>query len=157
MSDSSRPYNALDAKILSITRKKSPPTGPASLQPPTEPHLRVSGDFLSRCAGTKLSKDALLLYLHMLLRSAPVEAKRSKCAHLYGDVIRKGEFFESKLRVASALGKGHIKDKSKINWFGRTVRPLVDLGLVQQIHSGRRGFNATYIVFDIREVMAIVD
>jgi hypothetical protein len=104
-----------------------------------------------------LSKDALLLYLHMLLRSAPVEAKRSKCAHLYGDVIRKGEFFESKLRVASALGKGHIKDKSKINWFGRTVRPLVDLGLVQQIHSGRRGFNATYIVLDIREVMAIAD
>ena len=157
MSDSSRPYNALDAKILSITQKKSPPNGPAAVQPPTEPHLRVSADFLSRCAGTKLSKDALLLYLHMLLRSAPVEAKRSKCAHLYGDVIRKGEFFESKLRVASALGKGHIKDKSKINWFGKTVRPLVDLGLVQQIHSGRRGFNATYIVFDIREVMAIAD
>jgi hypothetical protein len=37
------------------------------------------------------------------------------------------------------------------------VRPLVDLGLVQQIHSGRRGFNATYIVLDIREVTAIAD
>ena len=157
MSDSSRPYNELDAKILSITQKKSPPTGPASPQPPTEPHLRVSGDFLNKCAGTKLSKDALLLYLHMLLRSAPVEAKRSKCAHLYGDVIRKGEFFESKLKVASALNKGNIKDKSKINWFGRTVRPLVDLGLVEQIHAGRRGYNATYIVFDIREVMTKVD
>ena len=157
MSDSSRPYNALDAKILSITRKKSPPTGPASLRSAAEPHLRVSGDFLSRCAGTKLSKDTLLLYLHMLLRSAPVEAKRSKCAHLYGDVIRKGEFFESKLKVASALNKGHIKDKSKINWFGRTVRPLIDLGLVEQIHAGRRGYNATYIVFDIREVMTKAD
>ena len=118
MSDSSRPYNALDAKILSITRKKSPPTGLSSLQPPTEPHLRVSGDFLSRCAGTKLSKDALLLYLHMLLRSAPVEAKRSKCAHLYGDVIRKGEFFESKLRVASALGKGISKINQRLIGLG---------------------------------------
>jgi hypothetical protein len=88
----------------------------------------------------------------MLLRSAPHEKKRSKCPELYGDVIQKGEFFENKLRVARALGKGHIKDKSKINWFGRTVKPLVDLGLVRQTHKGRRGYNATYIVFDIRKV-----
>ena len=157
MPDYPKPYNALDAKIRSITQKKSFSTSLVTTKSTVEPHVRVSGDFLSRCAGTKLSKDALLLYLHMLLRSAPVEVKRLKCAHLYGDVIRKGEFFECKLRVASALGKRNIKDKSKINWFGRTVRPLVDLGLVEQIHSGRRGYNATYIVFDIREVMTKVD
>ena len=56
-----------------------------------------------------------------------------------GDVIRKGEFFEGKLRVAGALGKSHISDKSKINWFGKTVRPLVDLGLVKKAHVGREG------------------
>ena len=135
MSDSSRPYNALDAKILSITQRKTPGTSSLAVRQVTEPHLRISADFLTKCAGVKLSKDSLLLYLYMLLRAAPVEAKRSKCAHLFGDVIRKGEFFEGKLRVAGALGKSHISDKSKINWFGKTVRPLVDLGLVKKLMS----------------------
>ena len=85
----------------------------------------------------------------MYLRSAPKEIERVKCAHLYGDVIQKGEFFECKLNVASALDKGHIEDKSKTNWFGRTVKQLEDLGLVKQIRKGRRGYNATYIVYDI--------
>ena len=86
----------------------------------------------------------------MLLRSAPFEIKRPKYADLYGDVIQKGEFFEGKRRVATALGKGHIKDKSKVNWFSKTVKQLEDLGLVKQIHKGHRGYNATYIVFDVR-------
>jgi hypothetical protein len=157
MSQSFKPYNELDARTESITRRKSTSKIAEVTKSAAEPHVRVTANFLSRCATLKLSKEALLLYLHMLLRSAPVETKRSKCAEVFGDVIRKGEFFESKLRVASALGKGHIKDKSKINWFSRTVKPLVDLGLVQQIHAGRRGYNATYIVFDIREVRASMD
>ena len=118
----------------------------------SEPHVRVSAEFLRSCACMKLSKDALLLYLYMLLRSAPIETKRSKCADLYGDVIQKGEFFEGKLRVAAALGKAHLKDQSKINWFGKTVKQLVKLGLVTQIYGGRRGYNATYLVFDVREL-----
>ena len=115
------------------------------------PHLRVTVDFLSKCVSLGLTKDGILLYQYMLLRCAPLEIERPTCAHLYGDVIQKGEFFESKLRVAAALGKGHYKDTSKLNWFGKTVKPLVSLGLVKQIRGGRRGYNATYLVFDVRE------
>ena len=46
-------------------------------------------------------------------------------------------------------------DKSKINWFGRTVKPLVELGLVKQIRVGRRGYNATFIVIDLCELELI--
>ena len=116
----------------------------------TEPHLRVTSEFLRRCSSLKITRDGILLYQYMLLRSAPNKIKRSQHAELYGEVIQKGEFFENKLRVAAALGKGQIKDKSKINWFGRTVKQLEDLGLVKQIHKGHRGYNATYIVYDVR-------
>lgn len=155
MSDSHKPYNALDAKILSITQKKPLLTQTVSPRPAVEPHLRISADFLSRCASMNFTKDSLILYEYMLLRCAPREIKRSKCTHLYGDVILQGEFFESKLRVAAALGKGHLKDKSKINWFGKTVKHLVEFGLVKQIRCGRRGLNATYLVFDVRELEPI--
>lgn len=151
MSDSPKPYNELDATILAITQKKPSHVSSSSPQRAAEYHLRISADFLSRCARLIRTRDALLLYLHMYLRSAPRESKRPKCAHLYGDVVQKGEFFEGKLRVASALDKGHIEDKSKINWFGRTVKQLVDLGLVKQIHKGQRGYNSTYIVYDISD------
>ena len=149
MSNSVKPYNDLDATNLEITQQKPSHVSSSSPQPAAESHLRVSADFLSRCARLIRTRDALLLYLHMYLRSAPKEIERPKCAHLYGDVIQKGEFFENKLRVAAALGRAHIKDKSKNTWFGRTVKPLEDLGLVKQIRKGRRGYNATYIVYDI--------
>ena len=116
----------------------------------TEPHLRVTPEFLLGCSSLKITRDGILLYQYMLLRSAPNKIKRSKHAELYGDFIQKGEFFENKIRVAAALGKGKIKDKSKINWFSKTVKQLEDLGLVEQIHKGRRGYNATYIVYDVR-------
>ena len=78
--------------------------------------------------------------------------KREKNAHLYGDFIQKGEFFENKVSVADFFGKGHLKNKEKINWFMRTVKPLVQRGLVKKVESGKRGFNATYIVYDVREM-----
>ena len=77
---------------------------------------------------------------------------REKNAHLYGDFIQKGEFFENKISVADFFEKGHLKNKEKINWFMRTVKPLVQLGLVKKIDSGKRGFNATYIVYDVRSM-----
>ena len=129
-----------------------------SLQAPDElpsknvSHLRITVEFLRECSLLKIKRDEILLYQYMLLRSAPHEKKRPKYPELYGDVIQKGEFFENKLRVATALGKGHIKNKSKVNWFGKTVKQLVNLGLVKQIHKGRRGHNATYIVYDVREL-----
>ena len=146
------PPDMLDPVFGFALRGNASPKITDELPSKREPHLRVSVEFLRRCASMNISRDGILLYEYMLLRCAPSEIKRSKCADLYGDFIQKGEFFESKLRVASALGRGHIKDKSKINWFGRTVKPLVDLGLVKQIHSGRRGYNATYLVFDVREL-----
>ena len=78
--------------------------------------------------------------------------KREKNAHLYGDFIQKGEFFENKISVADSFGKGHLKNKEKINGFMRTVKPLVEQGLVKKIESGKRGFNATYIVYDVRSM-----
>ena len=150
-----RPANKSDPVFEFALRGNASSETPDELPSKSEPHLRVSAEFLRRCASMNIPRDGILLYEYMLLRCAPREIKRSKSAHLYGDVIQKGEFFESKLRVAAALGRGHIKDKSKINWFGRTVKPLVDLGLVKQIHSGRRGYNATYLVFDVRELQLI--
>ena len=155
MSNPPRPYNLLDARIQAIVRKDQAAPSKLTSKPSEAPHLRVSVDFLSRCAHLIRSRDALLLYMYMYLRSAPTESKRQKCADLYGDLIHKGEFFEGKHKVAASLGKGHIKNKSKINWFGRTVKPLVELGLVKQIRVGRRGYNATFIVIDICELEVI--
>ena len=146
-----RPANTFDPVFGRALRKRTSSQVPEQVSSKSEPHLRVTVDFLSKCASIGLTKDGLLLYQYMLLRCAPRGIKRSKSAHLYGDVIQKGEFFESKLRVAAALGKAHLKDKSKINWFGKTVKQLVKLGLVTQIYGGRRGYNATYLVFDVRE------
>ena len=146
-----RPANNSDSLFGFALSGNVPMPLPVGGSSKSEPHFRVTVDFLSKCASIGLTKDGLLLYQYMLLRCAPCEIKRTKCAHLYGDVIQKGEFFESKLRVAAALGKGHYKDTSKLNWFGKTVKPLVSLGLVKLIHGGRRGYNATYLVFDVRE------
>ena len=54
--------------------------------------------------------------------------------------------------MADFFGKGHLTNKDKINWFLRTVKPLVQFGLVKKIESGKRGFNATYIVYDVRKI-----
>ena len=118
-----------------------------------EPHWYPIGlDFISRCIRLRMSPMAFLLYVYMLIRSSPNTRRREKSAHLYGEVILKGEFFENKISVADFFGKGHLKNKEKINWFMRTVKPLVHFGLVKKIESGKRGFNATYIVYDIRSM-----
>jgi hypothetical protein len=46
--------------------------------------------------------------------------------------IQKGEFFENKISVADFFGKGDLKDKEKINWFMRTVKPLVRVWFGQE-------------------------
>ena len=66
--------------------------------------------------------------------------------------MQKGEFFENKISVANFFGKGELEEKAKINWFMRTVKPLVQCGLAKKIESGKRGFNATYIVYDVRSM-----
>ena len=149
MTNPTEPTDRLDPIFQFALRKKAQPPAPDNVPLKREPYLRVTTDFLSRCASLKMTRDGILLYQYMLLRSAPFEIKRSKYADLYGEVIQKGEFFECKLNVAAALDKGHIEDKSKTNWFSRTVKQLEDLGLVKQIRKGRRGCNATYIVYDI--------
>ena len=95
---------------------------------------------------------AFQLYLYMLIRSSPVDSPRVKNAHLHGDTIQKGEFFENKVAVADFFGKVELEEKAKINWFMRTVKPLVEQGLVKKIESGKRGFKATYIVYDVRSM-----
>ena len=118
-----------------------------------EPHWYPIGlDFISRCIFLGMSPMTFLLYVYMLIRSSPNTRKREKSAHLYGGVILKGEFFEKKIAVADFFGKGHLAKKDKINWFLRTVKPLVEQGLVKKIESGKRGFNATYIVYDVRNM-----
>ncbi len=118
-----------------------------------EKHWHPVGlDFISRCIRLRMSPMAFLLYVYMLIRSSPNTRRREKSAHLYGEVILKGEFFENKISVADFFGKGHLKNKEKINWFMRTVKPLVHFGLVKKIESGKRGFNATYIVYDVRNM-----
>ena len=119
----------------------------------TEPHWYPIGlDFISRCIRLGMSPMTFLLYVYMLIRSSPDTRKREKNADLYGDFIQKGEFFENKISVADFFGKTNLKDKDKRNWFLRTVKPLVRLGLVKKIESGKRGFNATYIVYDVRNI-----
>lgn len=152
MTNPTEPADTLDPIFQFALRKKAQSPVPDDVPLKPEPHYRVTAGFLSRCASLKITRDGILLYQYMLLRSAPFEIKRSKYADLYGEVIQKGEFFEGKRRVATALGKGHIKDKSKVNWFSKTVKQLENLGLVKQIHKGRRGYNATYIVYDVREL-----
>lgn len=116
-----------------------------------EPHWYPVGlDFIARCIRLGMSPMTFLLYVYMLIRSSPDTRKRKKNANLYGDSIQKGEFFENKISVADFFGKGHLKNKEKMNWFMRTVKPLVQFGLVKKIESGRRGYNATYIVYDVR-------
>lgn len=118
-----------------------------------EKHWHPIGlEFLERCLEVRASPSVTLLYVYMLIRSSPDNRKRTKSAHLYGDTIQKGEFFENKIAVAKFFGKGHLNDKAKIDWFSRTVKPLVELGLVKKIGAGKRGQNATYIVYDIREI-----
>ena len=118
-----------------------------------EPHWYPIGlDFISRCIRLGMSPMTFLLYVYMLIRSSPDTRKREKNAHLYGDFIQKGEFFENKISVADFFGKANLKDKDKMNWFLRTVKPLVEQGLVKKIESGKRGFNATYIVYDVRKM-----
>ena len=118
-----------------------------------EPHWYPIGlEFISRCIRLGMSPMTFLLYVYMLIRSSPNTRKREKSAHLYGEVIRRGEFFENKIAVADFFGKGHLTNKDKINWFLRTVKPLVQFGLVKKIESGKRGFNATYIVYDVRKI-----
>ena len=118
-----------------------------------EPHWYPIGlDFISRCIRLGMSPMTFLLYVYMLIRSSPDTRKREKNAHLYGDFIQKGEFFENKISVATFFGKASLKDKDKRNWFLRTVKPLVRFGLVRKTESGKRGFNATYIVYDVRNM-----
>lgn len=119
-----------------------------------EKHWHPVGlDFIKVYRDLGLPPLGFQLYLYMLIRSSPVDSPRVKNAHLFGDTIQKGEFFENKEVVANFFGKGELEEKAKINWFIRTVKPLVQLGLVKKIESGKRGFNATYIVYDVR-VMA---
>ena len=118
-----------------------------------EKHWHPIGlEFLKRCIDFRVPTSALVLYEYMLIRSSPDKRKRVKNAHLYGDTVQKGEFFENKSAVAIFFGKGYLNDKAKIDWFMRTVKPLIKLGLVKKIESGKRGYNATYIVYDIREL-----
>ena len=118
-----------------------------------EPHWYPIGlDFIFRCIRLGMSPMTFLLYVYMLIRSSPDTRKREKNAHLYGDFIQKGEFFENKISVADFFGKANLNDKDKRNWFLRTVKPLVRFGLVNKIESGKRGFNATYIVYDVRNM-----
>ena len=152
MSNPAELANTRDPIFEFALRRNAHSRDPDELPSKSEPHYRVSLEFLRRCASMNITRDGILLYEYMLLRCAPREKKRAKCAHLYGEIILQGEFFESKVRVAAALGKAHLKDKSKINWFGKTVKQLVKLGLVTQIYGGRRGYNATYLVFDVREL-----
>ena len=118
-----------------------------------EPHWYPVGiDFIARCIRLGMSPSTFRLYVYMLIRCSPDTRKREKSAHLYGDNIQRGEFFENKVSVAELFGKGHLKNKEKMNWFMRTVAPLVRLGLVKKVESGKRGFNATYIVYDVRNL-----
>ena len=118
-----------------------------------EKHWHPIGvEFVARCISLKIPPTTVLLYVYMLTRSSPASLKRVKNAHLYGDTIQEGEFFESKVAVANYFGKGDLSAKARINWFMRTVKPLVRLGLVKKIESGKRGFNATYIVYDVRNM-----
>ena len=117
-----------------------------------EKHWHPIGlEFLKRCIEVKVPASALVLYEYMLIRSSPDNRKRVKNAHLYGENVQKGEFFENKGAVAIFFGKAHLNDNAKAQWFIRTVKPLIKLGLVRKIESGKRGYNATYIVYDIRE------
>jgi hypothetical protein len=65
---------------------------------------------------------------------------------------RRASFLKTKVSVADFFGKGDSEEKAKINWFMRTVKPLVEQGLVKKVESGKRGFNATYIVYDVRNM-----
>ena len=118
-----------------------------------EKHWHPAGlEFIRIYRAFDLPPLAFQLYLYMLIRSSPVDGPRVKNAHLHGDTIQKGEFFENKVSVADFFGKGELEEKAKINWFMRTVKPLVEQGLVKKIESGKRGFNATYIVYDVRNM-----
>ena len=116
-----------------------------------EKHWHPVGlEFISAYRSLDLPPLAFQLYVYMLIRSSPVARPRAKNAHLFGNTIEKGEFFENKVSVADFFGKGELEEKARINWFVRSVKPLVQQGLVKKIESGKRGFNATYIVYDIR-------
>lgn len=118
-----------------------------------EKHWHPAGlEFIRIYRALDLPPLAFQLYLYMLIRSSPVDGPRVKNAHLHGDSIQKGEFFENKVSVADFFGKGELEEKAKINWFMRTVKPLVEQGLVKKVESGKRGFNATYIVYDVRSM-----
>ena len=118
-----------------------------------EKHWHPAGlEFIRVYRSLGLPPLTFQLYLYMLIRSSPVEIPRAKNAHIFGDTIQKGEFFENKVSVADFFGKGESEEKAKINWFMRTVKPLVEQGLVKKIESGKRGFNATYIVYDVRSM-----
>ena len=118
-----------------------------------EKHWHPAGlEFLRIYRALDLPPLAFQLYLYMLIRSSPFDGPRVKNAHLHGGTIQKGEFFEKKVSVADFFGKGELEEKAKINWFLRTVKPLVEQGLVKKIESGKRGFNATYIVYDVRNM-----
>ena len=87
-----------------------------------EKHWHPAGlEFLRIYRALDLPPLAFQLYLYMLIRSSPFDGPRVKNAHLHGDTIQKGEFFENKVSVADFFGKGELEEKAKINWFLRTV------------------------------------
>lgn len=109
-----------------------------------EKHWHPVGlEFIRIYRALDLSPLTFQLYLYMLIRSSPVDSPRVKNAHLFGDIIQRGEFFENKEVVANFFGKGHLCQDAKINWFLKTVRPLINQDLVQQIEAGKRGCNAS--------------
>jgi len=119
-----------------------------------EKHWHPVGlEFIRAYRDLKLPPLAFQLYVYMLIRSSPVAVPRAKNAHLFGDTIQRGEFFENKEVVADFFGKGDLRNDAKINWFLRTVKPLINMDLVQQIESGKRGCNASFIIHDVREIL----
>ena len=98
------------------------------------PFTRVTAETLRRLHILCIPANSILLYQYMRIRAGGT-----------------GRFFETKVKTAEWFGKGGDSAKAKQRWFGHTVGPLVEGGLVTKLFAGSCGRTSEYSVASIED------
>ena len=98
------------------------------------PFTKVTAETLRRLHILCIPANSILLYQYMRIRAGGT-----------------GRFFETKVKTAEWFGKGGDSAKAKQKWFGYTVGPLVEGGLVTKLYAGSCGRTSEYSVTSIED------
>lgn len=98
------------------------------------PFTVVTAEMIRRLNILDIPATSILLYQYMRIRAGGT-----------------GRFFEAKAKTAENLGKGGKSAKAKQKWFGYTVGPLVESGLVSKLYAGSCGRTSEYSIASIED------